>query len=151
MKRRTREGWANATVWALIRDRPVPLTMAFGCCVTPTAGQGDSTVACQGQERLTGRVVDRKGGGAGKNLPPPPLKGVAHDLKALVDHHQETLVREATRHRSRAHAMLTQLRPGYWRVVPDLTSARRLQAARRLVEGGAGGSSRGRARNARLG
>jgi len=41
---------------------------------------------------------------------------------------------EATPHRNRAHALLTQLSPGYWRVVPALTSARRLQAARRLVE-----------------
>jgi transposase len=73
----------------------------------------------------------------GKNLPPPPLKGVTHDLKALVDH-RETLLREATRHRNRAHAMLTQLRPGYWRVVPALTSARQLQAARRLVKDDAG-------------
>ena len=72
-----------------------------------------------------------------KNLPPPPLKGVTHDLKALVDH-RETLIREATRHRNRAHAMLTQLCPGYWRDVPALTSVRRLQAARRLVEDDAG-------------
>ena len=77
---------------------------------------------------LIARVVARE-----KKLPPPPLKGVTHDLKALVDH-RETLLREATRHRNRAHAMLTQLRPGYWRMVPALTSARRLQAARRLVE-----------------
>jgi transposase len=34
--------------------------------------------------------------------------------------------------------MLTQLRPGYWRVVPALTSARQLHAARRLVEDDAG-------------
>jgi len=81
---------------------------------------------------LIARVVVRE-----KNLPPPPLKGVTHDLKALVDH-RETLLREATRHRNRAHAMLTQLRPGYWRVVPALTSVRRLQAARRLVEDDAG-------------
>jgi transposase len=81
---------------------------------------------------LIARVVARE-----KNLPPPPRKGVTHDLKALVDH-RETLLREATRHRNRAHAMLTQLRPGYWRMVPALTSARRLQAARRLVEDDAG-------------
>ena len=81
---------------------------------------------------LIARVVVRE-----KNLPPPPLQGLTHDLKALVDH-RETLLREATRHRNRAHAMLTALRPGYWRAVPALTSTRRLQAARRLVEDDAG-------------
>jgi transposase len=30
--------------------------------------------------------------------------------------------------------MFTQIRPGYWRGVPALTSDKRLQAARRLVE-----------------
>jgi transposase len=81
---------------------------------------------------LIARVVARE-----KSLPPPPLKGVAHDLKALVDH-RETLLREAGRHRNRAHAMLTQLRPGYWRAVPALTSSRQLEAARRLVDDDAG-------------
>jgi hypothetical protein len=80
---------------------------------------------------LIARVVVRE-----RNLPPPPLQGMTHDLKALVD--RETLLREATRHRNRAHAMLTALRPGYWRAVPALTSTRRLQAARRLVEDDAG-------------
>jgi transposase len=77
---------------------------------------------------LIARVVVRE-----KSLPPAPLRGVAHDLKALVDH-RETLLREAVRHRNRAHAMLTQLRPGYWRSVPALTSTKRLEAARGLVE-----------------
>jgi transposase len=81
---------------------------------------------------LIARVVARE-----KNLPPAPLKGVAHDLKALVDH-RETLLKEASRHRNRAHAMLTQLRPGYWRVVPALTSDRQLKAAQRLVDDDAG-------------
>jgi transposase len=77
---------------------------------------------------LIARVVARE-----KSLPPPPLKGLPHDLKALVDH-REMLLREAGRHRNRAHAMLTQLRPGYWRLVPALTSSRQLGVARRLVE-----------------
>jgi transposase len=34
--------------------------------------------------------------------------------------------------------MLTQLCPGYWRVVPALTSGRQLEAARRLLEGDGG-------------
>lgn len=34
--------------------------------------------------------------------------------------------------------MLTQLRPGYWRSVPTLTSGKRLEAARRLVEDDSG-------------
>src|SRR5919108_3785354 len=97
----------------------------------PDSWSSSSTGACQGKERhalLVARVVVRE-----KNLPPPPLQGVTHDLKALVEH-RETLLREATRHRNRAHAMLTQLRPGYWRVVPALTSTKRLEAARGLVE-----------------
>lgn len=68
-----------------------------------------------------------------ESLPPPPLKGAAHDLKALVEH-REALLKEAGRHRNRAHALLTQLRPGYWRVVPALTRPRHLEAARRLVD-----------------
>lgn len=40
---------------------------------------------------LIARVVARE-----KSLPPPPLKGVAHDLKALVDH-RGTLLRDAGR------------------------------------------------------
>lgn len=71
------------------------------------------------------------------NLPPPPRQGLAHDLKALVDH-REMLLREASRHRNRAHAMLTQLHPGYSRAVPALTSGRQLQAARRLVDDDSG-------------
>ena len=81
---------------------------------------------------LIARVARRE-----PNLPPPPRQGLSHDLKALVDH-RETLLREAVRHRNRAHAMLTQLRPGYWRSVPALTSAKRLEAARRLVEDDSG-------------
>ena len=71
------------------------------------------------------------------NLPPAPRQGLAHDLKALVDH-REALLREAVRYRNRAHAMLTQLRPGYWRSVPALTSARRIEEARRLIEDDSG-------------
>jgi transposase len=71
------------------------------------------------------------------NLPPPPRHGLAHDLKALVDH-REVLLREAVRHRNRAHAMLTQVRPGYWRSVPAMTSARRIQEARHLIEDDSG-------------
>jgi transposase len=81
---------------------------------------------------LIARVVARE-----DSLPPPPLKGLTHDLKALVDH-RETLLNEATRHRNRAHAILTQIRPGYSRAVPALTSARQLDAAQDLVEGDSG-------------
>jgi transposase len=81
---------------------------------------------------LIARVVARE-----PNLPPPPLVGVAHDLKALVDH-RDMLLREAGRHRNRAHAMLTQLHPGYWQAVPTLTSGKQLQAARCMVDGDSG-------------
>lgn len=76
---------------------------------------------------LIARVVAR-----GDKLPPPPFEGLAHDLKALVDH-RETLLNEATRHRNRAHAILTQIRPGYSRVVAALTSTAQLEAARELI------------------
>jgi transposase len=76
---------------------------------------------------LIARVVAKK-----DDLPPPPRQGLAHDLKALVDH-RETLLDEATRHRNRAHALLVQIRPGYQRVVPKLDSKPKTQAARRLI------------------
>ncbi len=77
---------------------------------------------------LIARVVARE-----QALPPPPLRGLAHDLKALVDH-RETLLNEATRHRNRAHAILAQICPGYGCRVSALTSVRQIQRARRLVE-----------------
>ena len=76
---------------------------------------------------LIARVVARE-----DKLPPPPFEGLEHDLKALVDH-REDLLNEATRHRNRAHGILSQIRPGYSRVAPALTSSAQLKAAERLV------------------
>jgi hypothetical protein len=118
-------------LWA--RARSAPGRGGLGRQGSPrTAGQADRRALAKGKNDsldalLIAKVVVRE-----KNLPLPPLKGVTHDLKALVDH-RETLLREATRHRNRAHAMLTSSAPvtGEWF---SLTSTRRLQAARRLVE-----------------
>ena len=76
---------------------------------------------------LIARVTARQ-----DDLPPPPVEGLAHDLKALVDH-RDTLLRDATRHRNRAHALLVQIRPGYQTIVPKLDSKPKTRAARRLI------------------
>lgn len=77
---------------------------------------------------LIARVVARDA-----NLPDPPLAGAALDLKALVDQRKQ-LTEEATRHRNRAHAILSQMRPGYSAAVPRLVGMKNITAARELMK-----------------